>query len=250
VSDPARDPGGAPAFEAVADPRVEILRIGQEQHPVLILDGLLSGTESLIEFAEAVVLAPVKAAANFYPGVRAPAPRDYVQALVKALRPHLATVFGAPADGRAHLTSALSMATLPADQASLAQRLPHIDTTAPSQLAILHYLCGPEHGGTAFYRHRATGFEAVSPERGEVYFAALRREMQATPAARDGFGEGYIVASGPLFEQTAVIAPAFNRIVVYASNLLHAGMLPDRPLSLDPRVGRLTANTFFRFETD
>ena len=246
MSDPARDPVGAPAFEAAAEPRVEILRIGQEQQPVLVLDGLLSGAEGLVDFAEAVVLAPVKAAANFYPGVRAPAPRDYVQALVKTLRPHLATVFGAPADGKAHITSALSMATLPADQASLAQRLPHIDTTAPSQLAILHYLCGPEHGGTAFYRHRVTGFETVGPERGEVYFAALRQEMQATPAC----GDGYIVASGPLFEQTAVIAPAFNRIIVYASNLLHAGVLPARPLSLDPRVGRLTANTFFRFETD
>jgi hypothetical protein len=240
-------PAVAAAFEAAADPRVEIQHVGAEQHPVLILDGLLSGAEGLVEFAEAVVLAPVKAAANFYPGVRAPAPRDYVQALVKALRPHLATVFGAPIDGKAHITSALSMATLPADQASLAQRLPHIDTTSPSQLAILHYLCGPEHDGTAFYRHRATGFEAVAPERGEAYFAALREEMRA---AGDGSGDGYIVASSPLFEQTAVIAPAFNRIIVYASNLLHAGMLPARPLSLDPRVGRLTANTFFRFEND
>ncbi len=247
MSDPARDPVGASAFEAAADPRVETLRIGEEQHPVLILDGLLSGAEALVDFAaETAVLAPVKAAANFYPGVRAPAPRDYVQALVKALRPHLATVFGAPADGRAHITSALSMATLPADQASLAQRLPHIDTTAPTQLAILHYLCGPEHGGTAFYRHRATGFEAIAPDRGEAYFAALRQEMQATPA----FSDGYVVESGPLFEQTAVIAPVFNRIIVYASNLLHAGMLPNRPLSPDPRLGRLTANTFFRFETD
>lgn len=240
------DPVGAPAFEAAADPRVEILHIGLEQRPVLILDGLLSGARSLVDFAaEAVVLAPVKAAANFYPGVRAPAPRDYVQTLVKALRPHLATVFGAPTDGKAHITSALSMATLPADEASLAQRLPHIDTTASSQLAILHYLCGPEHGGTAFYRHRATGFEAITPERGEAYFSALRQEMQAEPVT-----DGYVVGSDPLFEQTAVIAPAFNRIIVYASNLLHAGMLSDRPLSLDPRAGRLTANTFFRFETD
>jgi hypothetical protein len=137
------------------------------------------------------------------------------------------------------------MAVLPADQASLAQRLPHIDTTSPSQLAILHYLCGPEHGGTAFYRHRATGFEAIDPVRGPAYLAALRPEM-AMATGDDG---GYVRASNALFEQTAVVAPAFNRIAVYASNLLHAGMLADQPASADPRLGRLTANTFFRPET-
>lgn len=234
-----------PVLEPGPDPRVEILRIGQEQHPVLVLDGLLTGAEGLVDFAaDVAVLAPVKAAANFYPGVRAPAPGGYVQALITALRPYLTETFGAPPGGRAHVTSALSMATLPASEASLAQRLPHIDTTSPEQLAILHYLCGPEHGGTAFYRHRATGFEAIGPARGQAYFAALRGEMAAGPAVADG----YVAGSNALFEQTAVLTPAFNRIVVYASNLLHAGMLPDRPASSDPREGRLTANTFFRFE--
>lgn len=212
---------------------------------MLVIDGLLTGAEDLVAFAaDTAVLAPVKAAANFYPGVRAPAPPGYVQALVTALRPHLATTFGAPPDGRAHLTCALSMATLPADQASLAQRLPHIDTTHPAQLAILHYLCGPPHGGTAFYRHRATGFEAIDPARAPAYLAAVRQET----AEGDGGHDGYIVASNPLYEQTAVVALIFNRVVVYASNLLHAGVLADRPASADPRVGRLTANTFFRPE--
>jgi len=234
-----------PVLERGPDPRVETLRIGRERHPLLVLDDLLTGAEGLVDFAaDVAVLAPVKAAANFYPGVRAPAPGGYVQALIKVLRPHLAETFGAPPGGPAHVTSALSMATLPADQASLVQRLPHIDTTSPDQLAILHYLCGPEHGGTAFYRHRATGFEAIDPERGPDYFAALREEIEARPAIADG----YVAGSNALFEQTAVLAPAFNRIVVYASNLLHAGVLPERPASLSPRHGRLTANTFFRFE--
>jgi hypothetical protein len=232
-----------PAFDAAPDPHVELLRVGVENHPVLLIDDLLTGAESLVDFAaDAAVLAPVRSAANFYPGVRAPAPGGYVRALINALRPHLAQVFDAPIDGQAHVTSALSMATLPAQAANLAQRLPHIDTTQPSQLAILHYLCGPEHGGTAFYRHRATGFEAIGPDRGPAYFAALRDEI-----ASDSGPGGYIVGSSDLFEQTAAVTPVFNRVIVYASNLLHAGVLPDRPLSLDPRLGRLTANTFFGF---
>jgi hypothetical protein len=237
------------AFAPGPDPRIEVLRVGRESRPVLVVDGLLTGVENLVGFAaDTAVLAPVKAAANFYPGVRAPAPPGYVQALVTALRPHLATTFGAPPDGRAHVTCALSMATLPADQASLAQRLPHIDTTHPAQLAILHYLCGPPHGGTAFYRHRATGFEAIDPARAPAYLAAVRREATKGDGDGDDGQEGYITASNPLYEQTAVVAPVFNRIVVYASNLLHAGVLADRPASADPRLGRLTANTFFRPE--
>lgn len=229
-----------------ADPRVEILRVGQERSPVLIIDDLMSGAERLVDFAaETAVLAPVKAGINFYPGVRAPAPPGYVQALVTALRPYLAETFGVAPDGKAHVTCALSMATLPADQASLVQRLPHIDTTSPSQLAILHYLCGPPHGGTAFYRHRATGFETIDPARAQAYLGALQHEMAAGPRR----GEGYIVASNALFEQTAVVEPAFNRVVVYASNLLHAGVLPGLPASANPRQGRLTANTFLRPET-
>lgn len=238
------DPATGPAFAAAAEPRVERLRVGAGGHPVLLIDGLLDGAPALVDHAaEVAVLAPVRTAANFYPGVRAPAPSGYVQALVRTLRPYLAETFGAPVDGRAHVTSALSMATLPAAQANLAQRLPHIDTTEPNQLAILHYLCGPEHGGTAFYRHRASGLEVIDAARGPAYFAALRARMAADPGAA-----GYIVQSSDIFEQTAVVAPLFNRIIVYASNLLHAGVLPDRPLSQDPRAGRLTVNTFFRFE--
>ncbi|MBC7669169.1 MAG: hypothetical protein H7236_12155 [Gemmatimonadaceae bacterium] len=238
------EPAAGPVFAAAAGPRIETLRIGAERHPVLVIDGLLTGAEHLVDFAaEQAILAPVKAAANFYPGVRAPSPGGYVQALVTALRPHLATVFGAPPEGKAHITSALSMAVLPTDQASLPQRLPHIDTTEPDQLAILHYLCGPPHGGTAFYRHRATGFESIGPERGKAYFAALRREIEAASVPA-----GYIAGSNALFEQTAVVEPAFNRVIVYASRLLHAGVLPDHPASLDPRTGRLTVNSFFRFE--
>ena len=233
-----------PKVTAAVDPHVEVLRVGSGGHPVLRIDGLLDGAAALVDFAaDTAVLAPVKSGANFYPGVRAPAPGGYVQALVRALRPHLAATFGAPIDGRAHVTSALSMATLPAGRANPAQRLPHIDTTEPRQLAILHYLCGPEHGGTAFYRHRASGLESVGPAQGPAYFAALSAQMAAVPD-----DAGYVVGSNDLFEQTAVIAPAFNRIIVYASNLLHAGVLPDRPVGQDPRTGRLTVNTFFRFE--
>ncbi|MET3666798.1 DUF6445 family protein [Caulobacter sp. 1776] len=233
-----------PIFEARPDPRVEILTVGVAETRVLIVDDLLTGGQVLVDHAaEFAVLAPVKAGANFYPGVRAPAPPAYVQALVRALRPYMAEVFGAPEGGRAGVTCALSMAVTPASEATPVQRLPHIDTPEPNQLAILHYLCRPEHGGTAFYRHRETGLEIVDPDHAKIYFAALRGQIERAPIA-----PGYITGSDALFEKIGAVEAVFNRIVVYPSRLLHAGILPDAPVSLDPRAGRLTVNTFYRYE--
>jgi hypothetical protein len=229
-------------FEARPDPRVEVLTVGIGKTPVLVLDGLLTSGRALVDHAADTAMAPVKAGANFYPGVRAPAPAPYVQALVRALRPHMARAFGAPDGGRAGVTCALSMAVTPASEATVVQRLPHIDTPEPNQLAILHYLCGPEHGGTAFYRHRETGMETIDPDQSKPYFAALRRQIE-----RVSIGSGYITGSDALFQRIGAVEAAFDRIIVYPSRLLHAGILPDAPVSLDPRAGRLTVNSFYRY---
>jgi len=41
------------------------------------------------------------------------------------------------------------------------QRIPHVDSFLGSQLAFVHYLFKADPGGTAFYRHRGTGFEII-----------------------------------------------------------------------------------------
>ncbi|WP_297512214.1 DUF6445 family protein [uncultured Caulobacter sp.] len=231
-------------FEAQPYPRVQVLEVGERATKILVVDGLMTGAAALVDHAaEVATLAPVKAGANFYPGVRAPAPPAYVQALVRTLRPHMTEVHGVPASGRAGVTCALSMATLPAAQATLVQRLPHIDTPDPRQLAVLHYLCGPEHGGTAFYRHRETGLEIIEESRARDYMLALTRQMSGPEVQ-----PGYIRESTDLFEKIGAVEAAFDRIVVYPSRLLHAGLLPDAPVSQDPRAGRLTVNTFYRYE--
>ena len=227
-------------------PQIEVRRVGHEAQPVAVIDGLLRDPAALVEYAcTAAQFAPQQEAGNFYPGLRAPAPRSYVESLVTALRPILASVFEVPPAARARITCALSLATLAPERLNLAQRLPHIDTHAPRQLAILQYLCDPAHGGTAFYRHRQTGFESVGLDRSEPYLATLRAELD-----RDGPPEAaYVATSTDLFEQTARIEPAFGRVVVYRSNLLHSGLIdPASGLSSDPRRGRLTANAFFIFE--
>ncbi|NIJ23047.1 DUF6445 family protein [Sphingomonas japonica] len=210
--------------------------IGVERQPLLILDRVLADPMRLVAAATSAAFAPAYGAAGGYPGVRAPAPLDYVEAVARSLLPVLIDGFALP---RAKLRRAecnFSLVTLPPDRLHASQRAPHIDTVDPWQFAILHYLCGPEHGGTAFFRHRATGFETLSADRLPAYDEAR---------ARDADGDGYIVASDAGFDMAYSVDAAFDRLIVYRSCLLHSGRIGDPSrLSSDPRRGRLTANIF------
>jgi len=52
-----------------------------------------------------------------------------------------------------------SLVTTPADKLNMVQRIPHVDGGNDKKLALLHYLCGQDFGGTAFYKQLKTGFE-------------------------------------------------------------------------------------------
>jgi len=233
-------------FATRDDFAVEVIELGAERRKVAVLDGVFQNPEALVDHAaDHAEFSPLKEAGNFYPGVRAPAPRAYAAALYEALKPVFAEVFGVDLEGRFKASAAFSLATLQPEQLNTAQRLPHIDTTDPRQFAVLHYLCDPRHGGTAFYRHRSTGFESLDEDRAPTCYAALKHELdqgQEPPPA-------YVVTSTPLFEQIGRVEARFDRVAIYRSQMLHSGLIdPTSGLSDDPRLGRLTANSFFTFE--
>ena len=219
---------------------MRLRQLGAEREPLLQVDGLLRSIEPLIAYAaEATDFAPADGPDGGYPGLRGPAPLGYVEAVVRAVDPLLRHAFrlGSVKLGRAECN--FSLVTRPAGALVPAQRDPHIDTTDPLQFAFLHYLCGPDYGGTGFYRHRATGFETISADRLAAYEAARANEAP---------GQGYIRGDSAAFEQIGAVDAAMNRLAVYRSHLLHSGSIaPDAPLSANPRAGRLTANIFVTY---
>lgn len=233
-----------PAF--ALNPRVNAAldHVGTEREPLLIVDDVIEQPEELITYAaEEVCFEPVWGPQGGYPGIRAPAPLNYVERLVRGLGPLIERAFDLRRAKLARAECSFSLVTLPPDQLVPAQRAPHIDTTDPLQFALLHYLCGPEHGGTAFYRHRATGFETMSESRQADYTRARAAEQE--PA---GTSTGYIVKDDPFFEQTGAVEARLNRVAIYRSCLLHSGLITDSAkLSTDPRTGRLTANIFITY---
>lgn len=220
--------------------RVSTTDVGREREPVLLIDGFADDPATLVEAAAASGFAPAYGPEGGYPGLRAPAPLDYVEVAVRALAAPIAETFAVGAVRPARAECNFSLVTLPPDGLAASQRAPHVDTTDPLQFAILHYLCDERFGGTAFFRHRATGFETLTDARLASYERAR---------ASEGVGDGYVGEGDRWFEAIGAVGSAFNRLVVYRSRLLHSGQIAmPEALSADPRAGRLTANIFVTFK--
>jgi hypothetical protein len=134
-----------------------------------------------------------------------------------------------------------SLVTTPAERLELLQRIPHVDSLAQDGLASIHYLCRTDLGGTAFYRHRATGFESLDATRNDRYLRALAAECSGPHAP----GPGYINGDTPIFAQVAKQDCVFNRLLIYRRNVLHSGCIAaDFVPDANPRTGRLSINSF------
>jgi hypothetical protein len=217
--------------------------IGAEQAPVIMIDQALQRPELLVDYAaDEVAFEPAAGWRSGYPGLLGAAPLAYVEILVRALDPLIRETFALTDVALGQAQCNFSLVTLAPEALSADQRLPHVDTVDPLQFAILHFLCPQAFGGTAFFRHRSTGFESLTPERLPAYEAALAREAAAAPPPA-----AYPQPDTPLFARTALLEARFDRVIVYRSRQIHSGQINPAALSANPREGRLTANIFLRY---
>jgi uncharacterized protein DUF6445 len=223
--------------------QIATVRLGAEGLPVLVIDHFLSRPEVLIDYA-ALHSRFDGVSDTFYPGSRAPIPAIYCFALRAFLSDAIAEAFGLAAGRVTGELSHFSLVTTPPAKLSVPQCMPHFDNANPKQLAVLHYLCGPEHGGTSFYRHRRTGFEFIDDTRIRAYNHAVAQDLAAfgSPPSK------YICGDDAMFERIGGFAAEFNRVLVYRSIDLHsADIQAGFHFDENPRTGRLTANTFFYY---
>lgn len=219
------------------DLRIERISLGREGATLLVVDNLVAEPEWLLRKAATNAFAPQGA---MFPGVRAKAPMAYQMFLEDFIRPLLREHFDMQPGRFAFPMCHYSLVTTPPQQLKFLQRVPHIDSVADNGLASVHYLFHGDWGGTAFYRHRRTGFEIINPARRDEYFAALAGE------SRDGDApEGYINGDNALFERIASVDGVFNRLVLYRRNSLHSGNVDNAHVPpADLQAGRLSVNSF------
>jgi len=215
----------------------EHFAFGDEKEPVMVIDNFSSQFEQLKEAASQAEYVPVPAG---YPGIRASTSPKYLvekqAVLANIMRKYFGYSHGADIQGADY-----SIVTTPPSELEQAQRMPHYDDVTPDLLALLHYINCPDDGGTAFYRHKATGFETITPERQQPYTRILAQEMEQ----HGPFPTGYLDGDNERFEKIGEIAAIPNRMIIYRGRTLHSGCIrPDANLSARPETGRLTLNIF------
>lgn len=217
---------------------VRELRFGREQAPLLVIDDFVTNAGQLAAAASTLEFRPVPRA---FPGIRALAPSDYQHLLIEGLEQQLIEYFELDARRLRLSLCHYSLVTVQADELTPVQRVPHVDTVKSDGLATVHYLFHGDMGGTAFYRHRSTGFEVIDEARETRFVDALQAELDGPdrpPAA-------YINGDTALFECIETLPARFNRMLVYRRNSLHSGAIPpDFVPDPNPATGRLSINSF------
>ena len=219
------------------EPQVTVHQFGREREPVVQIDGFSGDPQALLAAGREANYQPAGA---YYPGLRAPADPAYLDRRRDIVAEIMRRVFGFRETMRVEAAS-YSLVTLTEAELLPSQAIPHFDDTGPGVIAVMHYLLGAGSGGTAFYRHRRTGFEAITPARQAAYRAATaedEREFGAPPAR-------YQYGDSERFEMIGEVAASPDRMILYRGRLLHSGVIPDpSALSADPARGRLTINMF------
>jgi Family of unknown function (DUF6445) len=220
-------------------PTLTIIKHGAEQQPLVVIDDFVAQPEQLRDDASMLGFKPI---GPHYPGVRAEVPSALVARFTKDIQATLAEVFelNTPLDV---IESYYSLVTTPPDALTPIQRLPHFDSVEPNRIALLHYITPNCRGGTAFFRHRATGYEVINQARLADYSAALESDIKShgLPNA------AYIAGDTKIYERVALYEAKFNRAIMYRGNTLHCADIPHGlDLSANPQIGRLTVNTFLR----
>lgn len=225
------------SFVRHRDFRLQRLTLGAESAPLLVIDNALADAEALVDIAAGKPFGDVT---SLYPGVRAKVPLTFQQYVLENLRSELMAVFGL--SGAIRFTSChFSLVTTPPARLTYRQLIPHVDSLNSKELAFILYLFKADFGGTAFYRHRKTGFEVVDESR----VAEFSRHLEAERPAVERSPPGYINGNTEFYELIDRQEGVFNRMLVYRRTSLHSGDLrPDFVPSDDPRLGRLSINGF------
>lgn len=211
--------------------------IGNERNAVVVIDDFAPDPQALRDAARDLAFVPMPS--QYYPGKRAIAPAGYAETVGPTITSALREFYGCKQIELQQCYYSLSMT--PLHELTTEQRLPHFDTVFENYYAAVHFLCPPEFGGTAFFRHRSTGFETISVTRQAEFVARLDAELSEygpPPPA-------YVGGDTEIFEHLATIDAGQNRTVIFRGNTFHSGAVSNMiPLPDDPMRGRLTVVSF------
>jgi hypothetical protein len=215
--------------------QVLVRRVGRREIPITRINNVFSHPEDMVALGSA--LSYTRDSSNFYPGMRAPMPAGFSAALRAWLGRLLQREFNSD-------TSYFSVVTTPSADLLPIQRIPHYDSTDPSLLAAVIYLCNPPSCGTAFYRHRRTGYEEITADNRKNYQIALDTDMRLHGHPKKQYANG----DSALFETIFTNELQFNSAVLYPGRILHAARVHQQfEMPQTPSEWRLTITSLLQF---
>jgi hypothetical protein len=233
---------GALRLNVHRDLTVRVQRVGAEQTPVLVIDNFVDRPHDIVELAAA---GPLHSPTDMYPGIRAPAPDSYFDVLREGLTAHVNAAYGLPGFELRRATSYMCVVTTQPAELLPVQSMPHIDGTGPSSFSTVHYLCSSGYSGTSLYRHRRTGYELVPDFRHQRYLEIVEDELRTAAEPP----RGYVDGGDAMFERTASMDVAFNRLVLYPSCALHSADIGEHfAFDPSPLTGRFSVNSQLQFQ--
>ena len=214
-------------------------KVGKEATKIIRVANFFAQPEAVLEAASRQSFMNVN---SLFPGVRAPAEPELLDGICTSVAQMASTHLNRP-DVQWQGQAWYSIVTQTPQKLLPLQRLPHFDGLDEEQVAVMIYLNHTEHGGTAFFRHKSSGFEHVTDRRFPDYRTQLESEV-----ASSGMPDAHYVTSGePYFEKIADFGAEFNSLILYPSTLLHSGVIDNEaPLPSDAKTGRFTLNGFFK----
>jgi hypothetical protein len=228
------------AFNHNAD--VELVRIGRRGIKVSVIDNVLRDPEGVA--ALGLAQSYVEDRGNLYPGLRAAMPESFSASFRAWLTPTLQR--NGMLESHQVIsddTSFFSVVTTASKDLRPIQCIPHYDSTDPSLLAAVIYLCSPRFSGTAFYRHRRTGYEEITEQNVGNYQLALNSDMRMHGAPE----KKYINGDSVLFETVFSNELKFNSAIVYPARILHAAKIGKQfTAPKDRNEWRLTVTALLR----
>lgn len=205
-------------FEFNGHAAVRQAHIGRRATPLTLIDSVLCDPARIVALGFAQSYAQDHG--NLYPGMRARMPESFSTALRAWLTPILQRQ-GLLAHSQVirHDQSYFSVVTTASTDLMPIQCIPHYDSTDPNLLAAVIYLCDTRFSGTSFYRHRRTGYEAITEANRDNYQLALDHDMRVHGAPP----REYMNGDNLLFETVFSNPLKFNSAIVYPGRVLHAG---------------------------
>ncbi|WP_404339360.1 DUF6445 family protein [Pseudoalteromonas mariniglutinosa] len=225
---------------------VKVIHIESENEDIIIVDNFLKSLQPVFNFAtQYAYLQPPGSDGTLYPGKRDDMPTPYFRVFSELIDTLLQNKRLKTADRNLYLHRCkLSLVTQKPDQLAPLQRIPHIDSSDDKSYASVHYLVGPEFGGTTIYRYKPHNLIKITKDKEQLAFDMIKQAQECADEH-----QGYLNSNTTLFEQVVNIEAKVNRVIIYKSNLLHSANIMDNiNFNADIRTGRLSVASFFRID--